>query len=124
MREPTSHARSAWWLEPAKYSPIPLNRRRTPPSTAATPKEKTLPAFYFWRGGMRFEKGKGVFLSGFRPPRIRAVRTAGMQDGAARQGCRAVLASSTQQWISKAVYSLESPQYFPFCSFQNDNFHC
>src|SRR3989338_9117463 len=104
MREPTSHARSAWWLEPAKYSPIPLNRRRTPPSTAATPKERTLPAFYFWRGGMRFEKGKGVFLSGFRPPRIRAVRTAGMQDGAARQGCRAAFVKKREVDISCRFY--------------------
>jgi len=35
---------------------------------------------------MRFEKGKGVFLSGFRPPSIRTVRTAEMRCGTARQG--------------------------------------
>jgi len=33
------HARSAWWLEPAKHAPIALESR-LPPSTAAIPKEK------------------------------------------------------------------------------------
>ncbi len=34
---------------------------------------------FIFGGEMRFEKGKGVFLLGLRPPSIRTVRTAGIQ---------------------------------------------
>lgn len=50
--------------------------RPAPPrrASAATPKEKTLLAFLIRRGWIFSEKGKGVFLSGFCPPSIRAVQ--------------------------------------------------
>jgi hypothetical protein len=55
------------------------------PATAslhsATPKEKTPLAFLIWGGEISFEKGKGVFLSGFCPPSIRAVWRGEMQFG-------------------------------------------
>ena len=50
-------------------------RIRTPlrlADSAATPKEKILLAFLIWRGWIFSGKGKGVFLSGFCPPSIRA----------------------------------------------------
>ena len=59
---------------------------------------------FFGGGGFFLKKGKGVFLSGFRPPRIRAVRTAGMQDGAARQGCRAAFVKKREVDISCRFY--------------------
>ena len=50
MREPFSRA----------------NDRRPPRGLGGYPERKTLRAFLFG-GGMHFEKGKGVFLSGFCP---------------------------------------------------------
>jgi len=46
---------------------------------ASNPERKTLLAFLIWRGWIFSEKGKGVFLSGFCPPSIRAVRGASIR---------------------------------------------
>jgi len=50
-----------------------MNESAPPPPrrASATPKEKILLAFLIWRGEISFEKGKGVFISGFCPPSIR-----------------------------------------------------
>ena len=48
-------------------------------STPATPKEKHSLHFWFGGGEISFEKGKGVFLSRFCPPSIRAVRGASIR---------------------------------------------
>src|SRR3989344_5287442 len=65
------HARSAWWLETKSYA-----RRIAPPPprfTRQPRKKKHSLHFCFGGGEISFEKGKGVFLSGFYPPSIRAV---------------------------------------------------
>src|SRR3989344_8712693 len=65
------HARSAWWLETKSYA-----RRIAPPPPCFTRqprKKKHSLHFCFGGGEISFEKGKGVFLSGFCPPSIRAV---------------------------------------------------
>ena len=50
-----------------------MNRPATASQSLGNPERKTLLAFLIWRGWIFSEKGKGVFLSGFCPPSIRAV---------------------------------------------------
>ena len=55
-------------LRPCEAPSIRFSPRRA----SATPKEKHSLHFWFGGGEISFEKGKGVFLSGFCPPSIRA----------------------------------------------------
>ncbi len=61
LPNPKGAAPSAWWLEPEAYAPIALESL-PPPSTAVTPKEKTLLAFLIWRGWISFLKKERAFF--------------------------------------------------------------
>ncbi len=83
MREPTSHARSAWRPEILSYAPIPCQCE--PPPHAAeyggNPERKTPFPFSKRIPPPPNKNAWSVFLSGFCPPSIRAVRTAEMPCG-------------------------------------------
>ena len=74
-----SHAPRAWWLEIFSYAPRALNRRRTPPrGLGGKPTRSFCFSFFAIPPPKKLGKRKNERV-GFRPPSIRAVRTAGMQ---------------------------------------------
>ena len=71
----TSHAPRAWWLWIAPYAPIPHQCEQGPARRRVRrqPRKKNAPCISDLAGGECILKnGKGIFLSGFCPPNIRA----------------------------------------------------